>query len=124
MTRYLLLVALNVPVLITALVITIASYKMGQIGKQRLIWRTAFWSAAIFAVVAAFPLYNYAQNRPVFSIHDISLLEIVLVTAVIYLTLITTRLAQKIKNLERTQRDLHQILSLKLSEGTEQTKKK
>jgi hypothetical protein len=107
---------LNLPALLAAMASTIAMYKMGKMNRRKLWARVVFWSVAIVAVAAGFPIYNAVVGRPIFEIYEVSLLEIVLVTAVVYLIFIVSWQMTRLETVEKTVRDLCSSISIELSD--------
>ncbi|MDR3125856.1 MAG: hypothetical protein LBU20_02185 [Candidatus Nomurabacteria bacterium] len=116
MIRYALLVILNAPIVFLGLTNALTNYKLHKISKERFIGRLAIWLVILICVALAFPIYNYLSGRELFEIYDVSLLNIVLTTTVIYLIYIINHQRQKIELLENTLRKFHEEISIKLSE--------
>lgn len=114
--RYLLLVILNLPIIILALTNVITQYKTGKISVNRFKHQVALWLAVLFILIGSFPVYNYLHGNPLLSSGDLSLLDILVVTVIVYLIYIVNNQRRKIEQNEKTLRDLHQELSIKLSE--------
>ena len=74
------------------------------------------WAVLLVVLVISFPVYNYLTGKPPLDSHELSLFDIVQTTAIIFLIYIINNMRQKIEWNERTVRDLHQEISIKLSE--------
>ena len=114
--RYFLLVLLNLPIILVAFTNIITQYKTGKISSSRFRHQAILWSAVLFILICSFPIYNYLNGNPITSSGDLSLLDILVVTTVIYLIYIVNNQRRKIEQNEKTLRDLHQELSIKLSD--------
>jgi hypothetical protein len=113
--RYAVLVILNLPVILIAFINILAQYKMHKISRQRF-WRQVFMWFVIFVVlIGSFPLYNHLNNKPIFDSSELSLFDIAQTTAVIFLIYAINYQRQQIERTEKTVRDLHQELSMRLS---------
>jgi hypothetical protein len=107
---------LNLPIVSVGLITALAQFRMGIISTNRFRFQFIFWLVALIAVAFSFPIYNYFTGQEIFQIRDLSLLDIVLTTSVVYLLYALNRHRQKINDLEKSQKDLHRELSIKLSE--------
>jgi hypothetical protein len=115
-SRYLVLVILNMPFILAALVNTLVSYKLGRISKQRFILRTAFWLFIFAGLVLAQPVYNYLFSRDLTTSASLTIFDIVEITGLVVVFLIANRSRTRIDTLERRVQDLHQELSIRLSD--------
>lgn len=114
--RYLLLVLLNLPVILLALLNSVTRYKLGKTTKERFRLQFTFWVIVLLVLICSFPIYNILTGRPVLDSHELSLFDIAHTTAIILLFYIVNKQRQKIEWTERTLRDLHQELSIRLSQ--------
>lgn len=113
--RYALLVILNLPVIVLALANILTLYKMKKISKLRFRTQLSIWIIILIVLICSFPLYNYFTHTPLFDSHDLSLLDVVQTTAIVYLFYIANDLRRRLDKSEKIVRDLHQELSIKLS---------
>lgn len=74
------------------------------------------WAVILIVLVFSFPLYNYLTGNPPLDSQELSLFDIVQTTAIIFLLYIINNIRQKLEWSERTIRELHQELSIKLSQ--------
>lgn len=115
--RYLALIVLNIPIILVAILNITTKYKLGKMSRRRFTTQLIIWLTILVVVTAAFPIYNYLNNLPIFEAGDLSLLDIVQTTAIILLIYVINTLRQKNEITERRLRDLHQEMSIKLSTG-------
>lgn len=114
--RYILLVLLNLPIILLALFNIITQYKLKKITPQRLKHQFALWLIILVVLISSFPAYNLLTGNPVFDSSEFSLFDIFQTTAIVVIIYIINRQRQRIEQNEITTRDLHQELSIKLSE--------
>jgi hypothetical protein len=114
--RYLFLVLLNLPIIFLALLNTLTQYKLGKITVRRFRSQLIFWVIVLLALVLSFPLYNYSNDNSLFESSQLSLIDISESTVLIYLIYIINNQRRKIEQQERRLNDLHQELSILLSE--------
>ena len=115
--RYLVLVLLNLPIVLLALVNLVTQYKLRRVSKARFRHQMILWMIILAILVSSFPIYNYITGKPLLDSSELSLFDIVQTTALILLFYITNDQRQKIERNEKTIRDLHQEISIKLSQN-------
>ena len=114
--RYIILVLLNTPIILLALMNIVTQYKLQKISKNRFRHQIILWLVVLVVVVGSFPIYNYIIGNKLLDSSALSLFDIVQTTAIIYLVYIINNQRRKIEQNERITRDLHQEISIKLSE--------
>lgn len=115
--RYILLVLLNLPVILLAITNLVTRYKLGRMSKQRFRIQIFLWLIVLTVIIGSFPVFNILSGKPTLDSGQLSMFDIVQTTAIILLFYVANNQRQKIEWSERTLRDLHQELSIKLSEG-------
>lgn len=113
--RYAVLVLLNTPVILLALVNLITRFKLRKIDAQKFRWQIIFWSVLFVVLVSSFPVYNIFSGKALLDSHELSVFDIVQTTAIFILFYVINNQRQKTEQLERYVRDFHQELSIKLS---------
>lgn len=113
--RYILLILLNVPIILLALINFITKYKMKKITKERFKIQMFLWFIILVVLIGSFPIYNYLSGRQPLDSHELSLFDIIQTTVIILLLYFLNSLRQNVEWNERRVRDLHQELSIKLS---------
>lgn len=113
--RYIILVLLNAPIILLALVNFITKYKMKKITKERMKVQLFIWIAILVVLIGSFPVYNLISGRSPLDSQELSLFDIIQTTALILLFYIINSQRQKIEWNDRRLRDLHQELSIVLS---------
>lgn len=114
--RYGFLLLLNLPIILLALMNIITQYKLKKVERSRFRVQLTLWLLILVALVSSFPLYNYLTGKSPLDSSELSLFDIAQTTAIIYLIYIVNEYRRKIERSERLIRDLHQELSIKLSE--------
>ncbi len=113
--RYAMLVLLNIPVVLLALANILTQYKIRKISKARFWHQIILWLVILIVLVSSFPIYNILAGKTLFDSSELSSFDIVQTTALIFLFYIINHQRLRIEETERTLRDLHQELSIKLS---------
>lgn len=113
--RYILLVALNLPAILMALVDIVTKYKLKKVSKRRFRHQIILWTIILVVLLSSFPVYNLLMGRPTLDSQELSFFDIAEITAIVYLIYVINNQRQKIERNEKMTRDLHQELSIKLS---------
>lgn len=115
--RYIILVLLNTPVILLALLNIITKYKIGKMSQRRFRRQLLLWLLILTVLVSSFPFYNYFMGRPLLDSTDLSAFDIVQTTVLIGLFYTLNNVRQKADETERRLRDLHRELSINLSKN-------
>ena len=115
--RYITLLILNLPIILLALLNLITKYKLRRIDRSHFVRQIAIWSAILILLVASFPVYNLVAGKALLDSSELSLFDIIQTTAIIALLYVVNNQRQKIEKNEKRLRDLHQEISIKLSEN-------
>ena len=114
--RYLLLLLLNLPVILLALMSIVTQYKMNRMSRERFRSQMILWSAALIVIICSFPVYNLLSGKALLDSAELSLFDIFEITVIVTLVYALNNQRQRVERNEKTLRDLHQELSIKLSE--------
>ena len=114
--RYLILILLNLPIILLALINIVTQYKLKKVSRNRFRNQIIIWLSALIVVIGSFPVYNLLVGRAAFDSHELSLFDIVEVTAIVFLFYMFNNQRQRIDQNEKRLRDLHQELSIRLSD--------
>lgn len=115
MSRYLILILLNSPFVLLALLETITQYKLKRLSKKRAVMQTVFWAIVMSGLIFAEPLYNWLFTNNLTQTEPLSLFDVIQITAIVIVSYIANRCYVKIEMLERRSNDLHRELSIRLS---------
>ncbi|OGL23984.1 hypothetical protein A2791_03735 [Candidatus Saccharibacteria bacterium RIFCSPHIGHO2_01_FULL_46_30] len=115
--RYAILVLLNLPIIFFAFVNFITQYKLNKIEKSRFQRQMIIWTLILLILICSFPLYNLSIGRPLLESDKLDLLDIFQTTAIVYIIYVINNQRRKNEQNERLIRDLHQELSIRLSEA-------
>ena len=113
--RYFVLVLLTVPIILAALINIITQYKLRKVSVARFRHQLIIWVVIMVVLIGSFPLYNISIGHPPLDSSELSLFDILQTTAIILLFYIANNQRQRIDQNERRLRDLHQELSIRLS---------
>ena len=83
--RYIVLVLLNIPIILLALLNIVTKYKMKRTSKSRFLKQLALWVFILVVLVGSFPVYNIITGRPVIDSIDLSVFDIFQTTAIVFL---------------------------------------
>lgn len=116
MSRYLLLLLLNLPFVVFGVLGAITQYKLGRGSRRRMIAAVGVWVVILIGLVAAQPLYEYLYSNELTQTEPLSLFDVMQITAIVLVFYIANRTRTKLEATERRLNDLHQELSILLSE--------
>jgi hypothetical protein len=116
MSRYLLLLLLNLPFILAAILSQITQFKLGRSTKRRLWVQMVLWLLILIGLATAEPLYNWLFASGLTQTESLSLFDVVQITAIVITFYIANRTRQKVEVLEHRIKDLHQELSIRLSQ--------
>lgn len=115
MSRYLLLLLLNLPFIAAALLSALTQYKMSRISRRRFWVQSLLWLLILAGLVAAEPIYVWLFSNNLTETEPLSLFDVVQITAIVVVFYIANRTRTKLENVEKRLQDLHQDISIDLS---------
>lgn len=115
MSRYLILVLLNLPLIVAAIISSFVSYKLENISKRRLIFNVIFWLSLLLCLILAEAIYAFLYSEGLTQTEPLSLFDVIQITAIVLLLYVANRTRSKLEAVERKFQDLHQEISIKLS---------
>lgn len=116
MSRYFLLFLLNLPFIMLAILGAVTQYKLNRSSKKRLILQVTSWSLVLIGLASAEFIYNWLFQNKLTQTEPLSLFDVIQITAVVIVFYIANRSRAKIEVLEKHVQDLHQELSIQLSQ--------
>lgn len=116
MSRYFLLVLLNTPFILAGLLSTITLYKLGRSTRRRFLVQLTIWIVLLVGLIAAEPLYSWLLAKGLTQTDSLSLFDVIQITAIVMLLYVVNRIRAKLEVLETRLQDLHQELSIRLSD--------
>ena len=114
--RYIILVLLNLPIILAALINIVTQYKLKKVSAGRFRHQLILWIIVMVVLIGSFPLYNLLNGYPPLDSEELSLFDIAQTTAIIFLFYAVNNQRQRIDQSEHRLRDLHQELSIRLSD--------
>jgi hypothetical protein len=123
-SRYLILLILNLPFLVAGATNTTVAYKLKRISKRRFALQMLFWTLIFAGLAAAEPIYEFLFARNLTDTEPLSLFDVMQITGIVAVFSIAIRTRTKLENVERRLQDLHQELSIILSRDAETKKRK
>ncbi len=117
MSRYLILIILNTPLIIVAMINTLVGYKLKHMTKRRFMFGIAFWVILLAALICVKPVYSFLFSNNLTQTEPLSLFDVMQITGIIFTLFIANKAYGKADLLERRLQDLHQELSIRLSDS-------
>lgn len=115
MSRYLILLIINLPFILIAIVSAVTQYKLKHFTRRRMWAQILTWAAILVALIVAQPLYNWLLFNNWTDTESLSLFDVIQITAIVALIYIATRLRAKTDALEQRLASLHRETSIILS---------
>lgn len=115
MSRYLLLVIINMPLILAALLSALVDFKMGKYSFRKYLWQTFVWVVILIGLASVQTIYSFLFSNHLTQTEPLSLFDVMQITGIIVVLFIANRSHNKIEALERRVQNLHQELSIKLS---------
>lgn len=116
MSRYLILVILNTPLIIAAIINTLVGYKLKRMTRRRFFVGLAFWLAIFASLVFVQPIYRFLFSNKLTHTEPLSLFDVIQITGIIFTLFIANKAYGKADLLEKRVQDLHQELSIRLAD--------
>lgn len=117
MSRYTILVLLNLPLITAALLNAVVSYNLKHISGKRLVLKIFFWLTVLCGLFFTETIYTFLYNEGLTQTEPLSLFDVLQITGVIYVFYLINRLYVKVDVLERKMKNLHQELSIRISDN-------
>lgn len=116
MSRYLILVALNLPLIAAGFLGALVAFKMGRIGTRRFVMRTVLWLGILLGLVFAEPAYRFLFSNNLTSTEPLSLFDVMQITGIVFMLFMVSQAYARIDMLDRKLSDMHRELSIRFSE--------
>jgi hypothetical protein len=102
--------------IIAGIVSAIAAYNLHHTTRKRLLFRIGFWLTVYAGLVFAEPLYGLLFSHNLTRTEPLSLFDVIQITGIIFTIFIANQAYIKADLLEQRVQDLHQELSIRLSD--------
>ena len=115
MSRYLILVILNTPLILAGIINSLVGYKLGRMTRGRFIFGLVFWLILLLGLIFVKPIYTFLFSNNLTKTEPLSLFDVIQITGIVFTLFIANKAFGKADLLERRLNDLHQELSIRLS---------
>lgn len=116
MSRYLILIILNLPFILLAFLGAVTQYKLKHITKKRLIFQIIIWLFVLASLLSVESIYTWLFTHNMTQTEPLSLFDVIQITAIVVVFYIANRSRTRLETLEKRLQDLHRELSIKLSD--------
>jgi len=116
MSRYLILLLLNLPLIAVALLSALVEYKTGKLPRKSFMRQIIIWTIIFIGLAGAKSIYEFLFSNGLTQTEPLSLFDVIQITGIITVLFVANRSRIKTETLERRLQDLHQELSIRLSE--------
>lgn len=107
--------------MIAGILDAVVSYKLNRSSKRRFIFRVTVWIIIFGGLLFTEVIYNFLFSNQLTHTEPLSLFDVIQITGIIFTFFIANQAYTRTDALERRVQDLHQELSIQLSE--ERTKR-
>lgn len=101
---------------LTALLSALVEYKTNKISRGSFIKQIVIWLIILTGLACAQPIYEFLFNEGLTQTEPLSLFDVIQITGIVYVLFMANRSRIKVETLERRVQDLHQELSIRMSE--------
>ncbi|MCA9313594.1 hypothetical protein KDA08_04775, partial [Candidatus Saccharibacteria bacterium] len=115
MSRYLILLLLNLPFILASIMVSFVDYKLGNISRRKHFIQTIIWLLILAGLISAKYIYVYLFSNHLTQTEPLSLFDVIQITGIVTVLYFANRSRIKIEALDRRVQDLHQELSIRLS---------
>lgn len=116
MSRYLLLLLFTLPFILAGILSAFTQYKLKKSSGKRAAVLIAFWIIVMVGLASASFIYDELTRRGLTQTDSLSLFDVVEITAIVFLLYVCNRMRQKISAMEDRLQDLHQEISIQISD--------
>jgi hypothetical protein len=110
--KYALLILINSPLIVFAVLMAVTSYKTGRSTRRRCTVLVVFWLLVGTGMLFVEPAYNFLVRANLTESPPLSVFDIILLAALIFLMLIMVQLYDKLNNLSRKVSRMHESIAI------------
>lgn len=120
MSRYLLLVIINLPLLLVGIIGAFTSYNTRRISKKRCVVEVLFWIAVGVGLIFVEPIYNILVHNNLTNSTPMSLFDMVLLTLILFCLLLIKSANERTARLHKTISRMHENIAIAEAHRTEE----
>jgi hypothetical protein len=110
--KYALLVIINAPLIVVAVLMALTSYKTGRSTRRRCTVLVTFWLLVGVGMFFVEPAYNLLVRANLTESPPLSVFDIILLTAILFQLLLMVQLYERLTNLSRKVSRMHEGISI------------
>lgn len=115
MSRYLILLILNLPFILAAIFSAFVNYKMGRLPRRKLFSQVIFWLIILAGLASAEPIYEWLFSHDLTQTEPLSLFDVVQITAIVIVIYGHSRLRSRVDALEERLKTFNTEVSIQLA---------
>ena len=116
MSRYLILIILNTPIIIAGLLNTLVDFKTKKYSKKKFVIQVSIWLIIFVSIASTKFIYDQLFSNHLTTTEPLSLFDVIEITGIILVLFMGNRSRNKLEALEKKINNLHQELSITLSD--------
>jgi hypothetical protein len=121
MSRYVLLVIINIPLLVVGIVSALTHYNTRRISKKRCIAEVVFWVLVGIGLIFVEPVYNVLVRHNLTNSTPMSLFDMILLTLILFCLLFIKSTNERTASLQRKISRMHENIAITEAHKTEDT---
>lgn len=122
MSRYVLLVIINTPLLLVGIVSALTNYNTRRISKKRCVGEIIFWLTIGVGLVFVEPIYNVLVRHNLTNSTPMSLFDMLLLTLILFCLLLIKSTNERTARLHRTISRMHENIAIAEARKAEEEK--
>ena len=122
MSKYLIIVLLNMPVIVMGILWSTVSYKTKKMSRKRFVTEVAVWLAIGTSLILIEPIYNSLIRNGLTDSPPLSLIDVIILTLLVLCLFLIERLQEKITLLNKKFSLLHEEIVIQNSTNKERPK--
>ena len=124
MSRYLILVLLNAPIVFAGLFNALIDYKTKKIKPKKFIFQTTIWLIIFIGIILTKYIYEFLFSNHLTQTEPLSLFDVIEITGIILVLFMANRSRLKLELMDKRFQDMHRELSIQLSKDNEKNQEK
>ena len=118
MSKYLILILINLPLVIAGVLSTISAYKTKQVSRRRMRWSLLFWVFIFIGLMLIEPIYDILVRSNLTDSSPLSIFDIILLTMILFTLFLLKRSNEASMRLGHRMARLQENLAISEEERT------
>ncbi len=115
MSRYLILILLNAPIVFAGLLNALIDYKTKKVKRKKFIFQIFIWLIIFTGIILTKYIYEFLFSNHLTQTEPLSLFDVIEITGIILVLFMANRSRLKLELMDKRFQDMHRELSIQLS---------